>query len=69
MPEQTCDICGVYVGSSYDVHAALIHPDTRPAILAMREHRLREMSMDKKAKRKKKAKEREQEQEHPAYED
>lgn len=51
MVPNTCDICGVYVGSSYDVHAVLQHPDSRPVILLMRQHRLNEMSKTKAQKK------------------
>ena len=32
------------MGSSYDVHAVLQHPETRPAVAAAREHFLKQLS-------------------------
>lgn len=39
------------MGSSYDVHAVLQHPDSRPVILLMRQYRLNEMSKTKAQKK------------------
>ena len=47
-----CPLCASYVGNAYDVHMVMAHPDTRPAIAAMRAHR-EEMSKNKKGSPKK----------------
>jgi hypothetical protein len=33
-----CPLCDAICGFSYDVHMVLVHPDTRPALAAMRAH-------------------------------
>lgn len=46
-----CPLCASVVGSSYDVHMTLVHPETRPAIAAMRAHREAMESATKKSKK------------------
>lgn len=46
-----CPLCASNVGNSFDVHMVLAHPETRPALAAMREHREESAKKSKKRRR------------------